>query len=89
MKRIETIPYTIGTQFAALIANGDATGLTGDEDDSFSAFETAARLDAPHGYAFSHWAIDTDDYDEFARCEITGLHGACYRVDAVYFHNKA
>lgn len=89
MKRVETISYTVGSQFAALIANGDATGLTGDEDDAFSIFETEARLSPPDGYTFSHWSIDTDSRDEFARCDVTGLRGECYAVEAIYFHDEA
>lgn len=89
MKRVLTISYDVGVQFAALIANGDATGLTGDEDDAFSAFETEARINPPDGYTFSHWSIDTDARDEFALCDVTGLRGECYVVEAVYFHDKA
>jgi len=89
MKRVETIPFTIGVQFAALIANGDATGLTGDEDDAFSIFETQVRLSPPDSYTFSHWSIDADARDEFAICDVTGLRGDCYAVEAVYFHDKA
>lgn len=89
MQRIKTVSYTLGAQFAPLIANADSSHLTDDEAHMFDSFEREVQRVAPEGYSFSHWAIDTDDYDEFAECEITGLRGACYRVDAIYFHDKA
>ena len=89
MKRVETQPYTIGAHFAALVANGDATGLTDEEEALFADLERDARDSAPDGYTFSHWAVDTDDRDEFARCDATGLRGECYRFDAIYFHKDA
>ncbi len=89
MQRIKTVSYTIGAQFAASIANADSTGLTDDEAHGFDSFERAVIGAAPEGYTFSHWSIDTDDHDEFACCEVTELRGACYRVDAIYFHDKA
>jgi len=89
MQRIKSVSYTLGAQFAPLIANGDASELTDDEAHGFDSFEREVQRVAPEGYSFSHWSIDTDDYNEFARCEVTDLLGACYRVDAIYFHDAA
>lgn len=88
-ERVRLIPYTIGTQFAALVANGDDSHLTDDEAEDFAALERSARDNPPEGYTFGHWAIEIDERDEFARCEATGLHGDCCRFDAVYFHKDA
>ena len=88
MRRIITIPYTLGDQFLSLIANGEADTLTDEEAAAFARLEREARSIAANGYEFAHWAI-TDDRDEFARCEATDLHGACTTVEAVYFHKDA
>ena len=63
--------------------------LFADELADFEELERSARDNPPEGYTFGHWAIDTDTADEFARCEATGLHGACYQFEAVYFHKGA
>ncbi len=88
-KRVELIAYTLGTQFAALVANGDDSHLTADEVQDFDELERSARDNPPEGYTFSHWAIEIDDRDEFAECEATGLRGECCRFEAVYFHKDA
>lgn len=88
-KRVELIAYTIGQQFATFVEYGDRDTLSADEVQDFEELERSARDNPPEGYTFGHWAIDTDEADEFARCEATGLHGACYRFDAVYFHKDA
>lgn len=88
-KRVEVIAYTLGEQFAPLVANGDDSHLTADEVQDFDDLERSARDNPPEGYTFAHWSIDTDTADEFARCEATGLHGACYQFEAVYFHKGA
>ena len=88
-ERVRVIPYTIGAQFAPYVTYGDCDDMDSDELEDFDDLEQAARDNAPEGYTFAHWSIDTDDLDEFARCEATGLHGACYRFDAVYFHKDA
>ncbi len=86
---VEGIAYTIGQQFAGLVEYGEEEGLTPEELADFQELEQAARDNPPEGFTFSHWAIDTDTADEFARCEATGLHGACYQFEAVYFHKDA
>lgn len=83
--RVEVIECTIGQHFATLVEYGDTEGLTGREVRDFQAFEQSMRDNAPEGYIFGHWSIDTDDADEFAECEVTGLRGGCFRFDAVYF----
>lgn len=83
--RVEVIECTIGQHFATLVEYGDTEGLTGREVRAFQAFEQSMRDNPPEGYEFTHWSIDTDDADEFAECEVTGLRGGCFRFDAVYF----
>ncbi len=88
-KRVELIAYTIGQQFATFVTYGDTDTLSADELADFEELERSARDNPPEGYTFAHWSIDTDTADEFARCEATGLHGACYQFEAVYFHKDA
>jgi hypothetical protein len=84
-KRIKIVPYTVGAQFAPLIANADSSGLDNDEVHAFAGFDQDARDAAPRNYTLSHYDIDTNSHDEFARCVVTGMRGACYQVNAVYF----
>ena len=83
--KTEVISYTLGTQFATYVANGDFDHLTDEEKKQFDNLEQFSRLDAPNGYYFAHWGIDIDNRDEFARCEATGLMGDCCQFDAIYF----
>ena len=86
--KAERIPYTIGTQFTTYVAYGEHDNLTDQEKRLFDELEQSSRIDAPDGYKFSHWAIQADEYDEFTRCEVTGLMGSCYQFDAVYFETR-
>ena len=86
--KTEFISYTIGEQFAVYVEYGDAEHLGHGEAHDFDDLERAARDNAPEGYHFAHWSINTDNRDEFARCEATGLHGACYQLTAVYFEKE-
>lgn len=88
MKRIEIIPYTLGTHFAALVANGDVSHLTDEYVQAFTELDRSARDNAPDGYIFSHWSVSADE-TEFARCDATGLKGDCCLFEAVYFHKNA
>ena len=81
---IETITYTLGAQFAHLVANGDPEGLTPDELQAFEDITQAAKDSAPEGLEFCGWAVDPDTYDEFARCEATELFGNTYEFAAMY-----
>jgi hypothetical protein len=88
-RRVCVISYTLGEHFAPLVEYGDEEGLTPEELEDFAHLDRAARRETPDGCTFAHWSINTDDRDEFAQCEATGLRGACLRFDAVYFHPGA
>jgi hypothetical protein len=85
---VQFIPYTLGTQFATYVEYGDIDSLTAEEKRLFDELEQSSRIDAPEGYQFAHWSIQTDQYDEFAKCEATDLMGNCYQFDAVYFEKE-
>jgi hypothetical protein len=81
-------PYTLGTQFAQYVANGEVDHLEDEEKRDFDYLEQTARDNAPEGHYFAHWSVQTDTLDEFTRCEATGLMGSCYQFDAVYFEKE-
>ena len=86
--KTEIISYTIGTQFAPYVTYGDCDDMDSDELEDFDELEQVARDNAPKGYYFAHWDINTDECNEFAQCEATGLMGSCYQFNAVYFANE-
>lgn len=73
--QFDTYTYTIAAHFLPALINGDETGL----DDAESA-QLAAFIDALPGHG--HWSYDSDYSDNFARCDITGLHSTT--VDCEY-----
>ena len=83
--KTEIISYTLGTQFAVYVEYGETDHLADYEQIQFDDLEQSARDNAPEGYRFAHWSIQTDNFDEFSRCEATDLRGNCYQFDAVYF----
>jgi hypothetical protein len=84
-KRIKIVPHTVGAQFAPLIANADSSGLDNADVRAFAGFDQDVRDAAPRGYTLSHYDVDTNSHDEFARCAVIGMRGACYQVNIVYF----
>ena len=58
--KTEIIPYTLGIQFVFYVAYGDLDGITDQEKRLFDDLEQSSRIDAPEGYEFSHWSINTD-----------------------------
>lgn len=81
---IETIEYTLGAQFAPLVANGDPEGLTSQELQSFEDITQDAKDRAPARMEFCGWVVDPDSYDEFSRCEATELFGNTYQFAAMF-----
>ena len=62
--------YTIASHFASAIENGDYSGLEEGEEEALEAF-----LDTlPRGYHTWQWS---DDGEEFATDEVTGLKASC------------
>jgi hypothetical protein len=62
----------IGSHFLSALINADQSGLTDKEARDFSAWEADARAVARRaGYTVGHWDADTDNAQEFARCDIS------------------
>ena len=81
---IETISYTLGAQFADLVANGEIEGLTPDEIQAFENITQDAKDRAPERHEFFGWVVDPDSFDDFSRCEATELFGNTYEFAAMY-----
>lgn len=82
-----TFTVRLGQQFIPYIVNGDVDGVTGAEVRDFEAYAEWIRGQAPAGFVFSHWDCEGETL-EFAECEITGLHGPCVDVLAVFEESK-
>jgi len=78
----QTVTYQVGEYLIPWIFYGDAD-LTEEERNAIDGLEDYAMTEPPGDLSFSHWEI-TDDRDEFARCDATGLMGACVTIRAVY-----
>ena len=62
--------HWIGQHFLPAIANADCTGLNDQEELQLNAWEAARN----------GTIVTTNDVDEFALCEVTGLYGPVARV---------
>ena len=86
--KIITTTYDIGSHFLPYLINGDCSGLEDEESVELDGFENGIRqYDRPEGYRFGHWDI-TEETNEFAECEITGLMGNTTKVVAVWTKEK-
>lgn len=65
--------YRIASHYIPALINGDETGMTDAEQKEFSDWleSTDRRI--------THWDV-TDEGDNFARCEVSGLHADCATV---------
>lgn len=73
----------LGGAFVPFIVNDDRDELTEEEIRDFDAYAEWIRDQAPEGFVFSHWDCDGETM-EFAECEVTGLHGPCVDVLAIF-----
>jgi hypothetical protein len=71
--------YVLGAQFASAIVNNDYSGLSDDEAEQLDQF--IADLPSHYHHKTKQFKnLDMVDYSQepnFARCEVTGLHGDC------------
>lgn len=82
---MQFITYKINAHLLSYLINGDASGLDKHDIRDADEWMDSVQASAPEGFAFGHLSADSDDLDEFARCEATGLMGPCFPVVAVYF----
>lgn len=81
-----TYKYTLGSQFASAIVNGDYSGLSDSEGKELDYFIS----ELPNHYHYKtkqHKIFDMVDYEQesnFDRCEITGLMGDCVNFQLSY-----
>jgi hypothetical protein len=67
--QFETYTYTISTHFLPALINADSTGLNDIEDVQLLEFERSLP-------GTGHWNCDDSENFDFARCDITHMHGA-------------
>lgn len=75
--KLDDMDYTIGAHFASALINDDYSGL--DDDESLALNKWLAL----HEMRGAYWDIVGDNL-EFARCEITDLHGDCVTARQYY-----
>jgi hypothetical protein len=84
----EEIKYTVGAWALPYLVNGDASGLEDGEQEQIDEWlreATASWRDTDDNlWVFAHESVDTDSHDEFARDDITGLHGSVYTVSMMF-----
>jgi hypothetical protein len=78
MKMITT-EFAIGQHFLSALINGDYSGLNDKECAQLDDWVAEVQ---PKGSG--HWST-TEITDEFARCDVTGLHGEVEQVHYVQF----
>lgn len=74
----ESITYRIGTHFLPALVNGDWSGLSDEEAETFERWFEAASAEwtdsDDNKWVYAHESV-SDNQEEFARCEVTGLMG--------------
>jgi hypothetical protein len=84
----EEVKHTVGAWALPYLVNGDASGLEDSEQnqiDEWLEVATASWRDADDNlWVFAHESVDTDSHDEFARDDITDLHGSVYTVSMMF-----
>lgn len=76
----EQYTFTVSKHFLPAIINGDDTGLDDSDSVQLEVFMGVTLAScAMHGMKIinHHWADDSDDDTNFARCEITNLMADC------------
>jgi hypothetical protein len=76
--QFDYVEKRIGAHFLALLINGDASGLSDAEIDSLTDWQL--QISCARVPSSSHWAVVENSREEFARCDVSGLMGACESV---------
>lgn len=75
MKTWDHFEYKIAKYYLSALINSDLSGLEDEEVDALTTFEQNAHFNAEvAGFTVGHWADDSDDDTNFARCDVTGLY---------------
>ncbi|MEL0638633.1 hypothetical protein V6259_17980 [Marinomonas sp. TI.3.20] len=68
---MQSIKFSIGTEFAIALINADVSGLSDEEEEALDTFSN--KVIKEHGHA--HFAL-SDDPQEFGKCAVTGLQSS-------------
>lgn len=75
MKTWDHFEYKIAKYYLPAFINGDYGDMVDAEIETLSVFVEAAYNNAEAaGFTIGHWADDSDDDTNFARCEVTDLY---------------
>jgi hypothetical protein len=75
-----TYEYTLGQHWLSALINSDFSGL---EDSEIKALDLFTESLPQHPPAYGIWDV-IDESPDFARCEISGLHDSCCKVNLNY-----
>lgn len=85
--KFESITYRIGEQFLPALVNGDWSGLSDEEAEQFEAWFEAASAEwadfKGNKWVYAHESV-SDNREEFAKCEVTGLMGNVCDVEFLF-----
>ena len=80
--------YNVGAWALSYLVNGDASGLEDGEQEQIDEWlqsNTQTWHDADDNkWVYSHESVRAENYDEFKRDDITGLHGPVYEVELLF-----
>ena len=84
---IDEYQYTIEHSLLTALVNGDASGISDDEDEALEKFidDLNERTVRNHGSSAFAAIVKPDDETEFTRCDVTGYRGLCYDVTALVY----
>lgn len=80
--------YSVGAWALSYLVNGDSSDLTHKEEtqiDEWLQSKTQSWRDADDNeWVYSHESVEQENYNEFGRDDITGLHGPVYEVELLF-----
>ena len=84
---IDEYNFTIEHSLVTALINGDASGISEDEDEALENFidKLNERTAKDHGISAFAAIVKPDDETEFTRCDVTGYRGLCYDVTALVY----
>ena len=74
MLQWDSYEFKVAGHFLSALINADESGMSDEESAEFNAWEESARQNARNsGFTIGHWSCDSEESDEWGRCDVTGL----------------
>ena len=81
--------YRIGSYFLPVLINGDASGLAEAEALTLTEFEAyAQRCAIKDGFTVGHWDYESEEGEDYGKCEVTDLYGTLAEVRLIVYKEK-